>query len=93
MWEMYRTAVEGKIKEGKLQERVGRIGGEMEKGVKGSEELLQRVELSQWKIIYLSVQVKYLLFLFSTANDYYADCQALLSKYPSLVSPASFRRR
>jgi len=47
---------------------VGKINEGMNRIAKGSEVLLKRVSMSQWKTLYLQLQLQYFLFLSLPAN-------------------------
>ena len=68
MYEMHRASVDSKAKEAKLTQRVGNINEGMNRIAKGSEVLLKRVSMSQWKTLYLQLQLQYFLFLSLPAN-------------------------
>jgi len=65
---MHRASVDSKAKEAKLTQRVGNINEGMNRIAKGSEVLLKRVSMSQWKTLYLQLQLQYFLFLSLPAN-------------------------
>jgi len=68
VYEMHRASVDSKAKEAKLTQRVGNINEGMNRIAKGSEVLLKRVSMSQWKTLYLQLQLQYFLFLSLPAN-------------------------